>query len=379
MRKKIRICFFSMDAYCILAEKDSGNLGGAELQQVLLARELVKKGYDVSFIVADDGKSDTYEIKDGIKIYKLKTIHLFGLKALSSIINLWKTIWLIKPDILYQRCAGEITGLIGIICVINRIKFVYSVASKSDVDGTIYHNSYLVNQSSLAVFLQKKLYVIGLHLAKEIIVQSIEQQILLKNNYGKDSHFIKNIYYAVDTGHVKDTNPIVLWVSRIQEIKQPELFINLAKEIPNVRFKMIGGLSVNSDYFEKTKNDAEAVPNLDFLGFIPYHKIGKYFDEASIFVNTSDIEGFPNTFLQAWGSCTPVVSLNVDPDEIICKYNLGFHSKMFNQMIFDINFLLQNEFLRKEMGNNGKKYIEMFHGIDENVQKYDKLFRKLVE
>jgi glycosyltransferase involved in cell wall biosynthesis len=119
--------------------------------------------------------------------------------------------------------------------------------------------------------------------------------------------------------------PIVLWVSSMQKLKRPELFLELAKAIPSVRFQMIGGSGGSKNFYEQIEETASKMPNLDFVGFVPYHKIDQYFDKAAIFVNTSVFEGFPNTFLQAWGRYAPVVSLNVDPDEIICKYKLGFH------------------------------------------------------
>ena len=66
---KPKICFFSLAAYSYLAQKDTGTAGGAELQQVLLARELIKKGFDISFIVDDYGQQSVENV-DGIKIFK---------------------------------------------------------------------------------------------------------------------------------------------------------------------------------------------------------------------------------------------------------------------------------------------------------------------
>ena len=41
--------------------------------------------------------------------------------------------------------------------------------------------------------------------------------------------------------------------------------------------------------------------------------------DAALLLCTSDEEGFPNMFTQAWASGTPIVTLKVDPDNIIEK------------------------------------------------------------
>jgi len=40
-------------------------------------------------------------------------------------------------------------------------------------------------------------------------------------------------------------------------------------------------------------------------------------------INTSNFEGFPNIFLEAWATGVPVISLNVDPGNVIKKRRLG--------------------------------------------------------
>ncbi len=165
----------------------------------------------------------------------------------------------------------------------------------------------------------------------------------------------------------------------MSELKQAELFVKLAKEIPDAIFQMIGGpIHDEVQYYEELKKSANETQNLDFLGFVPYQEVNQYFERAAIFVNTSTHEGFPNTFLQAWANYTPVVSLNIDPDEIICNIKLGFHSKTFEQLILDVKRLLHDKQLRDEMGRNARAYVEREHDISNLIPKYEKLFSDLV-
>lgn len=103
---------------------------------------------------------------------------------------------------------------------------------------------------------------------------------------------------------------------------------------------------------------------------MPHHEIGKFFERAAVFVNTSRVEGFPNTFLQSWANYTPVVSLNVDPDSIIQRKKLGFCSKAFKQLVSDVNTLLENDKLRERMGKNARIYFENEHDIRKTTRLY---------
>ena len=124
---------------------------------------------------------------------------------------------------------------------------------------------------------------------------------------------------------------------------------------------------------------ARKLANLRWHGFVPYHKVNEYFRRAALFVNTSSIEGFPNTFIQAWAHYTPVVSLSVDPDKIIRNENLGFCSGTFKQLVSDVTTLLENEDLRRTMGENARRYVEREHDVRKIVEKYIDIFEKLNE
>lgn len=374
-----KICFVSSMAYPYLTQKNTGTAGGAELQQVLLAKELAKDGFDVSFVVHDHGQKPL-EIVEGIKIFKLPTSSYVGIKSYPlKLYIFWKTLGQINADIYYKRAASYATGFIAFFCLLKKKKFVYSIAHRTDVDGIHTLDSFLKNLHPLEGSLHKQMFKFGIKRADCIIAQNEEQRELLKKNFDRESMLIKSMCLIPDEKPKKSVPPIVLWVSSMQDWKQPELFLELAKAIPTARFQMIGGPSSDKQFYEQIKAAANKISNLDFVGFVPYYEVNQYFDRDSIFINTSTVEGFPNTFLQAWTRYTPVVSLNVDPDEIICKNTLGFHSRTFEQMVEDVKLLLENEGLREEMGKNGRRYVGQEHDIKRIVEQYKIIFKDLIK
>jgi len=52
----LKVCFLSLSAYPILSKANLGFVGGAELQQVFIAKELQSRGYEVSFVTYDHGQ-----------------------------------------------------------------------------------------------------------------------------------------------------------------------------------------------------------------------------------------------------------------------------------------------------------------------------------
>jgi glycosyltransferase involved in cell wall biosynthesis len=376
MEKRTKICFVGRAEYPLLSQKNMGSAGGAEVQQVLLAKELVKKGFDVSFTVADYGQK-AIEVIDGIKIYKTYShdspvgIQYYPLKLGSILRALNKA----DADIYYKMTGGD--GIVSSFCILKKKKVVYCIASDSQVNDTPFQKEVLEYSSPLDP-LFKLLSKFGIKTANCVIAQNKYQQEKLKKNFNRGSILIKPLYILSEEKPDKSSiAPIVLWVSSMQKLKRPELFLKLAKAIPSARFQMIGGSGRSKKFYEQIEEAASKISNLNFIGFVPYHKIDQYFDKKSIFVNTSVFEGFSNTFLQAWGRYAPVVSLNVDPDEIICKYKLGFHSRTVEQMVEDVKLLLDDNMLREEMGMNGRRYVEREHDLGKILTDYEKLFHKL--
>ena len=367
MNKKI--CFVSLGSYPLLNTNDELKfVGGAELRQVLIGKELAKRGYSISFITYGDGvENANFLINDINIIQSYPYICVQKLSLYKKMRKIYKCLKNAASDI-YIHSSGS-AGFVSLYCFIHRIKFIYWVASDKNVllEGVAKKTSLYIK---IALYLDIKL-------ADLVITQNNFQKEIVERKFKKSCVLIKNPITISDeifkTNKNKNLDNIILWVGKIMDIKRPELFLKLAETLPQYKFKMIGGLNDQEpELYSEIKEKSNKLSNLEFLGFIPHHEIQKYYEEATILVNTSKVEGFPNTFLEAWLNCIPVVSLNVDPDEIICEYKLGFHSKTLNQLIEDVRLLSNDCEFMSELGMNGRSYVETNHNVKNIVNSLQK-------
>jgi glycosyltransferase involved in cell wall biosynthesis len=63
--------------------------------------------------------------------------------------------------------------------------------------------------------------------------------------------------------------------------------------------------------------------NLTFTGRLDHATTIEAIANSVALINTSNYEGFPNIFLEAWSNGVPVISLYVNPGNVINKHNLG--------------------------------------------------------
>lgn len=342
-------------------------IGGAELQFTMIAKKLTED-FDISFVVYDHDQKSPENI-ESINIFKSFSVQDFPKKKYLKIVySTFKALRNASSDVYLTRSGRVLPAIMALYCFINRKKFVYSFASDMDVDLDDFG------------FLELILFRFALKKAELLITSGEFQKKRLKEVFGKDSIIIKNAFDVKNEKPVKNEKLTILWVSNFKkEWKNPELYLELAKKIPDIQFLMIGGPNPeNPDCYNEIKDKSINIPNLEFIGFVPYNEIGEYFSRASVFVNTSNVEGFPNTFLQAFESYTPILSLKIDPDEIICNHNLGFHSKTIENMVNDLKKLIGNKNLREKMGENGRKYVEREHDINKITNKYKKLLKNLI-
>lgn len=301
------VCFVAPTAYPVLAgRRDLTELGGAQVQQSILARAMVRAGFKVTFICMNYGQAaDSYI--DGIRVLRIFSPDegLRGVRFFHPrITGLWSAMAKADADIYYQRCSGVATGIVAAFSIRNKRPFVF--AGASDLDFTPGPSPVILPGRR-----DRAIYRWGLKKASAVIAQNERQLSLLTQNYGLDGVLIPSCYddSTILASNEASTAGEILWVGMIRPPKRPEFFLEMARRLPNLHFRMIGGTISNSpeslEYYESLRHEASRIPNLVFMGFVPYADIDGHFDKARVFVNTSEHEGFPNTFLQAWARKIP--------------------------------------------------------------------------
>jgi glycosyltransferase involved in cell wall biosynthesis len=98
-----------------------------------------------------------------------------------------------------------------------------------------------------------------------------------------------------------------------------------------------------------------------YRGRVGSEEANEVIANAAVLLCTSDEEGFPNTFIQAWSNGTPIITLKVDPDSIIEKVGLGSVSKTVDGAVADINVLMGSLERREEIALRARRYISENH------------------
>ena len=367
MARAKRICFVGLESYPVLnPAKCTVMHGGEGVQQTLLAREFRRRGYEVHMLALDHGQPNgevihginvwkTYEAKAGLPV--LRIVYPRASAILKALKNA-------DADVYYQSCAGMITGLTAWFCRRNGRPFIYRVAADTDC---------IPGQQLIRYYRDRKLYEYGLRHADLIISQSEQQEELLKRNYNLKSEIAGMPVQGCEIIRRFEGRELgILWVNNIRPIKMPERVLMLAGELLNHSFCMIGGAGRGSEkLFERLRDESESLTNLDWRGFVPYHEARNHFERARIFLSTSDSEGFPNTYLQAWMAGTPVVVF-FDPDGVVAREGLGKVVSSVEEAKRTITELLDNPEEWSRISERARAYALEHHGRGV-VDRYEQL------
>jgi glycosyltransferase involved in cell wall biosynthesis len=355
------VCFVAPNAYAALSERqDLAHVGGAERQQVLLSQDLVRRGYQVSFVVLDHGQPDG-EMLHGIRVFKCYRSDR-GVRGLRffhpRLTGLWKAMKRADSDLYYQRGAAYETGLVGRWCRKHERGFIFSVA----------HDTNCMPTTPLMTRSERLLFRHGLRCADAIISQTIRQQHMLREGFGLASTVVRSaspwsadLEEPAECGARDELTGRVLWVGRLSKEKRPEWLIRLATDLPECRFDVVGQCNTSSRYGQTLAGNIESLPNVRWHGYIDHARLRALYQQTQVLLCTSESEGFPNVFLEAWSCAKPVLT-SVDPDGIVAKFQLGQVGTDYPALKQHLRELVARRPMWKACGQRGYLYVREHHG-----------------
>ena len=160
-----------------------------------------------------------------------------------------------------------------------------------------------------------------------IIAQHELQQRHLRERFDRDSTILPNPIDLEEWDRLAAASSpsldrlavdrFVLWIGRADRFhKRPQLALQLAEQLPDVRFLMLLNPRDRDVARQITGNHP---PNVTIVESVPFTEMPSLFARAAAYVSTgsADYEGAPNVFIQSAASSVPIVSLEVSAPVIL--------------------------------------------------------------
>lgn len=128
---------------------------------------------------------------------------------------------------------------------------------------------------------------------------------------------------------IKDDEFVVLGIGQVQPRKRLDIFVKMAKALPDVTFVWVGGIpfkQLGADYQAMQRLMDSAPNNLRITGIVPHDQVRDYLAAASIFCLPAEQENHPMCVLEAAGAGLPIVLRDLPEyddtfaaDALLCK------------------------------------------------------------
>lgn len=333
--------------------RNEGFVAGIQVQMSFWAKTFVAHGWDV-YSFSSKGQ---YETIEGVHFISQKQPGFFRklhISFLGELLSIWRGIIITRPDVVLIRGAQRDVYLLSIICKLRRIKLVFMGAS----DVNFIKERDRIEGPKINTLLYRR----SIKKTNYIVSQNTLQADSVKKYYNKETLIIPNIWVIDSSITSEKLKYDAIWVSNLSPVKQADWFLRLAKRLPEYRFALVGGPR-NKKCYDDIKDGAERISNLDFLGQRSFIETTKLISLSRILTCTSEHEGFPNTFLQAWAMGIPVIS-TVDPNEVITQNGLGIFVENEEELYQSVKRLMENNSEYMQCIKNVKDYFEKNHSAD---------------
>ena len=363
----MRVCFTCVEIFAW------GKYGGFGRATRTIGRELVKRGIEVFTVVPRRKGQKAVEELDGITVLSFPSCFPWSSKKLYKVCDA-DIYHSSEPSFGTYLAMKEMPHRSHIVTLRDprdfedwKMEYKFPSLNRLQViSNYFYESNFLVKRA-----VQRADYVFCI---AKYLIPKVKSMYALKS----DPSFLPTpvtIPYKVH----KALAPTVCFLARLDRRKRPEIFLELAKEFPNVKFIAFGASRDKKwdNYLRKTYSD---LPNIEMTGFVDQFSSdlhSQILEKSWIMVNTATREALPNAFLEAAAHRCAILSA-VDPDCFASQFGYHVQNGDFNE---GLEFLLeQNRWLEK--GYKGYEYVketfEMNQAIDKHISAYEQILsRKL--
>ncbi len=362
----MRIAFFNLRAHGLFDPSNTTVFGGAEVQLYHLSTGLAARGHEVTFITRGPGPKQT-RVVEGVYVKKLP----LRTGSFGKIVTLAESLFSLltsKSDVIVQRCAGIETALLAAAARLTGARFCFMSASLLDCRDQLAREQkgWLYN-----------VYLWGLRRANCVVCQNDLQRTLLTENFGIFASTLPSACAPVDDtppDKTEDEQSKVLWIGRCDPYKDPRSFLRLVRELPDIPFRMIMPPGEFPSYQKEIEREAEGLPNLELREKVSFFEMDGVYRHASVLVNTSTLEGFPNTFMEAMRAAVPILSYRLDPGGVLETEGAGVCAHDDFQVLADLcRCWHEKPESARPYAEAGREYVRRTHDRRVVVEKFEEI------
>ncbi len=354
----MHVCFLALEYF------GWGKYGGIGKATRDIATGLAKQGVKVSVVVPLGVGQRQYELEDYVDVYG------FPLTEYPLISRLLREI---NADIYHSQDLSFGTWLAKKTCG-NRVHILTCQNPKTSEDWKKVNRFYPLRRRIYNQVVDPRIKKIVKDLTRVYCQArySVEKsRELFELDYSPE--FLPNPVKVPDRLPEKSDKPTVLFMGRFDAEKDPERFMRLAIEYPNIDF-IAAGASHNLAYDEQLRVKYREVKNLYLPGFVDGEEKKQLLAKSWVLVNTSVSECLPVSFLEAAAHGCSILSPH-DPDGFASRF--GLHVQK-NELGSGLGKLLQDENWRAR-GEAGYRYIRETHEEEKVIMRHFSEYRQLLE
>ncbi len=326
--------------------------GGLEKHTIELSKQLVNRGFDVTVIAHEDFK-ESFE--------NIKFIPLDLSKSRNNFFILFKLYKILKKenfDIIHTQ-ANKATSMVTKIKSFIKTKIVSTL-----------HN-YKKNLSAF----EKSNFVITVsdNIGKNL---KTKNKVTIYNgiSFNYDENLKIDLYSKYN---IEKDKFIICSVARLTKVKRFELILSAIKNL-DLHLILVGsGEEENNLRNEVTRLNIEN--KVTFTGTLVNNEVKEIISSSSLFVMSSDNEGFPYTFVETMFCKTPFISTPVSDMEKLLGKKYITHFSDVNELSNKIEYVRNNynEVLTdfQEKFDYAKNKFTIENMVNETISVYKKVLR----
>ena len=369
----MRVCFVSPEYF------SWGVYGGFGYLTKTLGTELADRGLDVSVVTARRADQREVEVVDGVTVLGYPADQ-YTRSLLSSLSSRWSSFPYYKKansDIYHSEAVSY--GTIIAQKAVPNAKHVITFQDPYDLREwkriSLVDNRYkLTTQFLFRLKIENMVLSRACNCASRLYSQArfiIPKAIALFNLNSKPV-LLPNPVSIPSRRMIKADYPTVCFLARWDPQKRVELFLGLARRLPEVTFIAMGR-SHDPLKDRELREKYSGVPNLVLTGFVSEEEKSLILEKSWGLVNTSIREALPVSFLEALAHETPIIS-GEDPDWLTSCY--GFKVKNDNYDEGIRRLIESNDHAKK--GRMGRKYVESAHDLDKVVDHHIRIYEDIL-